>query len=38
VLIDEMDNKVVRVNDRIVNETRKVRFIDRKSSTCGIWM
>lgn len=37
VLIDSMDNKMDRIQDRLINETKRIRFIDRKSTTCGIW-
>ena len=37
VLIDSMGNKIDLLQDRIVNETKRIRFIDKKSTTCGIW-
>ncbi len=37
VLIDSMGDKIDRLQDRIVDETKRIRFIDKKSTTCGIW-
>lgn len=37
VLIDSMDNKMDRIQERLINETKRVRFVDRKSTTCGVW-
>lgn len=38
VMIDSMEGKMDQINDRLVRETKRIRFFDRKSSTCGIWM
>jgi syntaxin 8 len=38
VMIDDMGDKMDNVNDRLINNTQKIRFVDRKSSTCGIWL
>ena len=35
-MIDDMEGKMDQIHERLVKETKRVRFIDRKSSTCGI--
>lgn len=35
VLIDSMEGKMDQINERLVKETKRISFIDRKSSTCG---
>ena len=35
VMIDDMEGKMDQIHERLVKETKRVRFIDRKSSTCG---
>ena len=35
VMIDSMEGKMDQINDRLVRETKRIRFFDRKSSTCG---
>lgn len=37
VLIDSMGDRMEQLNDRLITQTQKIRFIDRKSTTCGIW-
>jgi hypothetical protein len=34
-MIDDMEGKMDQIHERLVKETKRVRFIDRKSSTCG---
>jgi hypothetical protein len=35
-MIDDMEGKMDQIHERLVKETKRVRFIDRKSSTCGM--
>ena len=35
VLIDKMGDKMDQINERLITETKRIRFIDRKSTTWG---
>merc|ERR1719468_256294 len=37
VMIDSMGDRMEQINERLITQTKKIRFIDRKSTTCGIW-
>jgi hypothetical protein len=30
-----MGDRMENLNERLINQTQKIRFIDRKSTTCG---
>lgn len=32
-----MGDRMEQINERLITQTKKIRFIDRKSTTCGIW-
>lgn len=36
-LMDSMADRMENLNERLIQQTSKIRFIDRKSTTCGIW-
>lgn len=38
VMIDSMEDKMDRIHERLVKETKNIRLIDRASGTCGLWM
>jgi len=37
-MIEGMDDKMEGIQERLIKETKRIRFIDRKSSTCGLWI
>lgn len=38
VLIDHIGDKVESVHERLITETKHIKLLDRKSSTCGLWI
>jgi syntaxin 8 len=36
-MIDNMDDKIENVHERLIKETKHIKIVDRKSSSFGLW-